>query len=104
MAVPRKDAMNFDIYTDRARGFVQAAQSLALREGHQQFGTDHLLKDLIDDPDGLASRRPHAPRGPPRGVGGPLPQSRWGPAGRRNRRGGAGAGGTAEGLRWRRRP
>jgi ATP-dependent Clp protease ATP-binding subunit ClpB len=48
--------MNFDIYTDRARGFVQAAQSLALREGHQQFGTDHLLKVLIDDPEGLAAR------------------------------------------------
>ena len=30
--------MNFENYTDRARGFVQAAQSLALREGHQQFG------------------------------------------------------------------
>ena len=29
--------MNFDKYTDRSRGFVQAAQSLALREGHQQF-------------------------------------------------------------------
>jgi ATP-dependent Clp protease ATP-binding subunit ClpB len=48
--------MNFDIYTDRARGFVQAAQSLALREGHQQFGTDHLLKVLLDDPEGLAAR------------------------------------------------
>ncbi|MBO0764415.1 MAG: ATP-dependent chaperone ClpB [Hyphomicrobiaceae bacterium] len=48
--------MNFDIYTDRAKGFVQAAQSLALREGHQQFGTDHLLKVLLDDPEGLAAR------------------------------------------------
>jgi ATP-dependent Clp protease ATP-binding subunit ClpB len=48
--------MNFDSYTDRARGFVQSAQSLALREGHQQFGTDHLLKVLIDDPEGLAAR------------------------------------------------
>ena len=48
--------MNFDIYTDRAKGFVQAAQSLALREGHQQVGTDHLLKVLIDDPEGLAAR------------------------------------------------
>jgi ATP-dependent Clp protease ATP-binding subunit ClpB len=48
--------MNFDKYTDRAKGLVQAAQSLALREGHQQFGTDHLLKVLIDDPEGLAAR------------------------------------------------
>jgi ATP-dependent Clp protease ATP-binding subunit ClpB len=47
--------MNFEKYTDRAKGFVQSAQSLALREGHQQFGTDHLLKVLLDDPEGLAA-------------------------------------------------
>jgi ATP-dependent Clp protease ATP-binding subunit ClpB len=57
--------MNFDIYTDRARGFVQSAQSLALREGHQQFGTDHLLKVLIDDPEGLAARIIQAAGGRP---------------------------------------
>jgi ATP-dependent Clp protease ATP-binding subunit ClpB len=47
--------MNFDKYTDRSRGFVQSAQALALREGHQQFAPEHLLKVLIDDPEGLAS-------------------------------------------------
>ncbi len=47
--------MNFDIYTDRSRGFVQAAQSLAQREGHQQFAPEHLLKVLLDDPEGLAA-------------------------------------------------
>jgi ATP-dependent Clp protease ATP-binding subunit ClpB len=47
--------MNFDKYTDRSRGFVQAAQSLALREGHQQFSPEHLLKVLLDDPEGLAA-------------------------------------------------
>src|SRR5215470_14538052 len=47
--------MNFDKYTDRARGFVQSAQSLALREGHQQFAPEHLLKVLLDDPEGLAA-------------------------------------------------
>jgi ATP-dependent Clp protease ATP-binding subunit ClpB len=47
--------MNFEKYTDRARGFVQSAQSLALREGHQQLGPDHLLKVLLDDPEGLAA-------------------------------------------------
>jgi len=47
--------MNFEKYTDRARGFVQAAQSLALREGHQQFAPEHLLKALLDDPEGLAA-------------------------------------------------
>jgi ATP-dependent Clp protease ATP-binding subunit ClpB len=47
--------MNFEKYTDRSRGFVQSAQSLAQREGHQQFATEHLLKVLLDDPEGLAA-------------------------------------------------
>ncbi len=47
--------MNFEKYTDRARGFVQSAQALALREGHQQFAPEHLLKVLLDDPEGLAA-------------------------------------------------
>src|SRR6188472_4487185 len=47
--------MNFEKYTDRARGFVQSAQSLAQREGHQQFAPLHLLKVLLDDPEGLAA-------------------------------------------------
>jgi len=47
--------MNFDRYTDRAKGFVQSAQGLALREGHQQFSPEHLLKVLLDDPEGLAA-------------------------------------------------
>ena len=47
--------MNFERYTDRAKGFVQSAQSLALREGHQQFTPEHLLKVLLDDEEGLAA-------------------------------------------------
>ena len=47
--------MNFEKYTDRARGFVESAQSLAQREGHQQFAPEHLLKVLLDDPEGLAA-------------------------------------------------
>ncbi|MCA0323631.1 MAG: AAA family ATPase [Actinobacteria bacterium] len=47
--------MNFDKFTERARGFVQSAQSLALREGHQQFTPEHVLKVLLDDPEGLAA-------------------------------------------------
>jgi ATP-dependent Clp protease ATP-binding subunit ClpB len=47
--------MNFEKYTERARGFLQSAQSLALREGHQQFASEHLLKVLLDDPEGLAA-------------------------------------------------
>src|SRR5262245_65764556 len=47
--------MNFERYTDRSKGFIQSAQSLALREGHQQVAPDHLLKVLLDDPEGLAA-------------------------------------------------
>jgi len=47
--------MNLEKYTERARGFVESAQSLALREGHQQFVPEHLLKVLLDDPEGLAA-------------------------------------------------
>src|SRR5271167_4750653 len=49
------NAMDFEKYTDRSRGFVQSAQSLAQREGHQQFAPEHLLKVLLDDPEGLAA-------------------------------------------------
>jgi len=47
--------MNFDKYTERARGFVQSAQSLATREGNQQFTPEHLLKVLLDDEEGLSA-------------------------------------------------
>src|ERR1700683_3175840 len=47
--------MNIEKYTERARGFIQSAQSLAVREGHQQFSSLHMLKVLLDDNEGLAS-------------------------------------------------
>src|SRR5471030_1499656 len=47
--------MNQEKYTERMRGFLQSAQMLALREGHQRFVPDHLLKVLLDDPEGLAA-------------------------------------------------
>jgi ATP-dependent Clp protease ATP-binding subunit ClpB len=47
--------MNFEMYTDRSRGFVQAAQTIALREGHQQLTPEHLLKALLDDSEGMAA-------------------------------------------------
>jgi ATP-dependent Clp protease ATP-binding subunit ClpB len=58
--------MNFERYTERARGFVQAAQSLALREGNQQFTPEHLLKVLLDDPEGLAASLIERAGGQPR--------------------------------------
>ena len=47
--------MDVEKFTDRARGFVQSAQSLATREGNQQFTSLHLLKVLLDDEEGLVS-------------------------------------------------
>ncbi|MCZ4273875.1 ATP-dependent chaperone ClpB [Maritalea porphyrae] len=47
--------MNIEKYTERARGFVQSAQTGALSAGHQQFSPIHLLKVLLDDDQGMAS-------------------------------------------------
>jgi ATP-dependent Clp protease ATP-binding subunit ClpB len=47
--------MEFENFTDRSKGFVQSAQTLALREGHQRLLPLHLLKVLLDDKEGLAS-------------------------------------------------
>ncbi|WP_377845949.1 ATP-dependent chaperone ClpB [Bosea sp. UC22_33] len=47
--------MNIEKYTDRAKGFLQAAQTIALREGNQQFTPEHLLKALLDDNEGMAA-------------------------------------------------
>ena len=47
--------MNFEKYTERTRGFIQAAQGLAQRSGHQRFVPEHLLKVVLDDPEGLTA-------------------------------------------------
>jgi len=47
--------MEFEKYTDRARGFVQNAQSLAQRSGHQRLTPEHLFKVLLDDKEGLVA-------------------------------------------------
>ena len=57
--------MNFDIYTERARGFVQAAQAVALRANHQRFTPDHVLKALLDDREGLSANLIRAAGGDP---------------------------------------
>jgi len=48
--------MDIQKFTERAQGFIQSAQSLALRSNHQQFLPQHLLKVLLDDEEGLAAR------------------------------------------------
>jgi len=47
--------MNIERFTDRSRGFIQSAQGIAVRDGHQRFTPEHLLKALLDDKEGLAS-------------------------------------------------
>ncbi len=47
--------MNMEKFTERSRGFLQAAQTIAMREEHQRLMPEHLLKALMDDDEGLAS-------------------------------------------------
>ncbi|MBL8837046.1 MAG: AAA family ATPase, partial [Alphaproteobacteria bacterium] len=47
--------MDFEKYSERTRGFVQAAQTLAQRSSHQRLTPEHLLKVLLDDKEGVAS-------------------------------------------------
>ena len=47
--------MNLEKFTERARGFLQAAQTIAMRESHQRLGAEHLLKALLDDEQGMAA-------------------------------------------------
>src|ERR1700761_2757998 len=57
--------MDIEKFTERARGFIQSAQGLALRSNHQQLLPQHLLKVLIDDEEGLAARLIKAAGGNP---------------------------------------
>ncbi|MBO6835277.1 MAG: ATP-dependent chaperone ClpB [Alphaproteobacteria bacterium] len=47
--------MNIEKFTERARGFIQAAQTIAVREDHQRLTPEHLLKALLDDREGMAA-------------------------------------------------
>ena len=47
--------MNLEKFTERSRGFIQAAQTIAMRESHQRMVPEHLLKALMDDDQGLAA-------------------------------------------------
>jgi ATP-dependent Clp protease ATP-binding subunit ClpB len=64
----RRFDMDFEKFTERARGFVQSAQALALREGHQRFSPEHLLKVLLDDEDGMAASLIRAAGGDPQAA------------------------------------
>src|SRR6478735_4598598 len=47
--------MNLEKFTDRAKGFLQAAQTVAIRLNHQRIAPEHLLKALLEDSEGMAS-------------------------------------------------
>lgn len=47
--------MNLEKFTERSRGFLQAAQTIAIRESHQRLAPEHLLKAIMDDDQGLAA-------------------------------------------------
>jgi ATP-dependent Clp protease ATP-binding subunit ClpB len=60
--------MDFEKYTERAKGFVQSAQTLALRSGHQRLTPEHLLKVLLDDKEGMAANLIRAAGGDPKAA------------------------------------
>ncbi|MCF3595308.1 ATP-dependent chaperone ClpB [Rhodobacteraceae bacterium LMO-12] len=60
--------MNLEKFTERSRGFIQAAQTIAMREDHQRLLPEHLLKALMDDDQGLASNLIKASGGAPERV------------------------------------
>jgi ATP-dependent Clp protease ATP-binding subunit ClpB len=47
--------MNLEKFTDRAKGFLQAAQTTAIRLNHQRITPEHILKSLLDDSEGMAA-------------------------------------------------
>jgi ATP-dependent Clp protease ATP-binding subunit ClpB len=48
-------AMNIEKFSDRAKGFLQSAQTVAIRNNHQRVAPEHLLKALLEDEEGMAS-------------------------------------------------
>jgi len=60
--------MDMEKFTERSRGFLQAAQTIAMREDHQRLAPEHLLKALMDDDQGLASNLIKAAGGEPARV------------------------------------
>ncbi len=47
--------MNLEKFTDRAKGFLQSAQTVAIRMNHQRISPDHILKALLEDSEGMAA-------------------------------------------------
>jgi ATP-dependent Clp protease ATP-binding subunit ClpB len=47
--------MNIEKFSDRAKGFLQSAQTVAIRNNHQRVAPEHVLKALLEDEQGHAS-------------------------------------------------
>ena len=60
--------MEIEKYTERSKGFIQSAQGLALRNGHQRLTPEHLLKILLEDKEGLCANLIRAAGGDPQAV------------------------------------
>jgi ATP-dependent Clp protease ATP-binding subunit ClpB len=60
--------MEIEKYTERSKGFIQSAQGLALRSGHQRLTPEHLLKILLEDKEGLCANLIRAAGGDPQIV------------------------------------
>ncbi len=60
--------MESEKYTERSKGFIQSAQGLALRSGHQRLTPEHLLKVLLDDKEGLSANLIRAAGGDPQAA------------------------------------
>ena len=60
--------MNLEKFTDRAKGFLQSAQTVAIRNSHQRIGTEHMLKALLEDEQGMASGLISAAGGDPKAA------------------------------------
>ncbi|WP_375382771.1 Clp protease N-terminal domain-containing protein, partial [uncultured Sphingomonas sp.] len=57
--------MNIETFTDRAKGFLQSAQTVAIRMNHQRIAPEHILKALLEDEQGMAAGLIRAAGGDP---------------------------------------
>ena len=66
--IKRGNSMDIEKFTERSRGFLQAAQTIAIRDFHQRLTPEHLLKALLDDEQGAAAALIKAAGGDPQSA------------------------------------
>ena len=69
--------MDFEKLTERARGFLQSAQTSALGRGHQRLTPEHLLKVLLDDKEGMCAKLIQVAGGDAKAVQSAIDAERW---------------------------